>query len=151
MSISKLRPRTWIVTVIVLAALTGAAAAWYVNRGARSAETENDAAPQSVTSSQGPITITMTADPGTVTLDRDVLLLITVSAPSEMDVRLPDLTDRLKGFTVSGQYDRETEQEPGRVLRETHVRLTPVIADTYRVSPMAITYLDRSSSPPREG
>jgi hypothetical protein len=107
--------------------------------------------PVSVESSYGPITITLTAEPGEVALDRDTLLQIAVSAPTEMDVTLPDITDRLHGFMLSGQYDSEADTDTGRFTRNTHLRLTPIIADAYRVAPMAITYRDNSSSPPLEG
>lgn len=107
--------------------------------------------PASIESSYGPITITMSAEPGEIALERDTLLCITVSAPTEMDVTLPDITDRLHGFMLSGQYDRETDTDTGRFSRETHIRLTPIIAEAYRVAPMAITYRDNSSSPPLEG
>lgn len=151
MSVLNMRARLWVAGLISLAVLAGIAGILFMNRGDRPSAEAGDAPPLSVTSSQGPIAVTLTAEPGAVTLDNDVLLRITISSPSEMDVRLPDLTDRLQGFTVSGQYDHDPEQKPGRILKETHVRLTPVISDRYRVSPMAITYLDRSTSPPREG
>ena len=104
----------------------------------------------SVKSSQGPVTITMSAEPGTVQLSRDTLLRILISAPSEMEVIVPDLTDRAQGFMISGQYERDPQSEAGRTQREIQVRLTPMIADHYRIAPIAITYLDKSSSPPTE-
>ncbi|MDA1044978.1 MAG: hypothetical protein O3C57_07125, partial [Verrucomicrobia bacterium] len=107
-------------------------------------------APLSVESRHGPITITMSAEPGTVQLDHDTLVRILITAPSEMDVKLPDLTDRAQGFNINGQFERDPQSEAGRTRREIQLRLTPVISDGYRIAPLPITYIDNSSSPPTE-
>ncbi|MDA0990054.1 MAG: hypothetical protein O3A51_04820 [Verrucomicrobia bacterium] len=99
----------------------------------------------------GPITLEINASPARVALERDLLLTIRYNAPSEMDVQLPSLVDRLEGFALAGSYAREPETTDGHTTRELHVRLTPMIADRYRIAPFAVRYTDHSVTPPLTG
>jgi len=99
----------------------------------------------------GPIRVTLTADPGRVELDKDILLTIRVVSPSEMDVALPSLEDRLQGFTLAGSYSDEPATREGTTTLAYHARLTPLLADRYRIAPMPIQYMDKGPSPPVTG
>ena len=101
--------------------------------------------------SHGRVKVIITADPPQVELHRDILLTISVTAPSEIDIEMPQLDDRLEGFMLSGTFDREPSRQGGQVTWERHARLTPVLAAEYRLAPMAITYTDRSRSPAEKG
>jgi len=98
--------------------------------------------------SWGPVKILVTADPAKVDLTRDVVLTFEVTAPAEVDVTIPPLEGRAEGFSVGGSFDDEPATQDGKVTRVRHVRLVPGIADRYRLSPLAVTYVDRSTSPP---
>lgn len=114
---------------------------------------QEDAAaePRVETTSWGPVEVSLTFTPGQVSVNRDLRLEIRMTAPSEMDLTLPDLSDRLEGFADNGQYERDPVVANGKATRVVHVRLTPVVSRRYRVAPFAIQYTDRSVSPPLEG
>lgn len=90
----------------------------------------------------GPVSVSLTFDPPVVRLDRDILLTLRLTAPTNVAVRLPVLETRLKGFTMSGNYDGPAKISRGTAVRTRNIRLTPVISDEYRVAPMAITWKD---------
>jgi hypothetical protein len=94
--------------------------------------------------SYGRIQLTITVDPPKVELHKDVLLTIRTVTPSDVEVTLPALDDRLTGFVLSGVIDDEPFTKDGKTTAERRARLTPVLADEYRISPMPIRYNDRS-------
>jgi len=98
----------------------------------------------------GPIELTVIADPPQVHLDRDILLTLRVCAPSNMEVRLPSLKDRLKGFVLNGEFTRDGTSGAGKPVKEYCFRLTPTLADEYRIAPMAITWINRGQTPPAD-
>ena len=97
--------------------------------------------------SSGPVELIFTLQPDRVELNKDVMLQIAVTVPSEIDVQLPPLADRLTGFVLNGTFDHEPYSQEGKTLWTRNVRLTPVISDEYRIAPMSITYVDKSKSP----
>jgi hypothetical protein len=99
------------------------------------------------TFNSGLIQLTMTADPAQVHLDRDILLTFRVSSPSNMEVRLPPLENRLKGFVLNGSFSREAVEKDGKANREYCFRLTPTLAEEYRIAPMAVTWSDLGKYP----
>lgn len=101
--------------------------------------------------SWGAVEMAMVFDPPTVRYDRDVLLTIRTTVPSEVDVGLPPLDDRVRGFILAGSYSHDPVTHAGKTTRELHVRLTPVIAEEHRIAPFAVSYTDRSTSPSRSG
>lgn len=86
------------------------------------------------------VTLTITLDPGSVSLERDIVLSLKLTHPESLAVTLPPLADRLQGLLAASSFDRETTpaDDQGYVTRERIVRLTPLIADEYRLAPMAI-------------
>lgn len=95
-----------------------------------------------------PLQITLTIDPGSVSVDHDVLAILRIQAPSQTDVTLPPLEDRFQGFAVSGAYDAEPSQKDGRTTLERRIRLTPLVADEYRLAPLVVQYVNRGRNPP---
>jgi len=104
----------------------------------------SNAAPRVEKMASGPVELIITADPSQVHLDRDILLSIKTIAPSNINVRLPPLDNRLTGFTLSGAFDREPVAQDGAIARDHCFRLTPLVAAEYRLAPIAITYTDTS-------
>lgn len=100
--------------------------------------------------SWGPVEFTLTAEPPIVHLDRDTVLTLTLTTPSEVDIAFPSLSDRLTGFTIAGTIDRDPVTQNGQTKRVRRLRLTPVVAAEHRVAPLAVEYTDRSASPPRK-
>lgn len=97
-------------------------------------------APQETTVTDGPVTVMLKADPGSVLLDRNIVFTIRVTAPKHVKVQLPPIGDRLQGFIGAGQFDRKPQTDGARVTTERVIRLTPLIADEYRIAPMPIPY-----------
>ncbi len=118
---------------------------------AAGAPADEGAAPRSVSAGHGSVKAALTLSRSTVRLDRDILLSIEVTAPTEVHVTLPELGSRLGGFLLSGAYDDTPTVGTGQHVYRRHARLTPIVADEYRIAPVVITYLDQSSSPPRPG
>lgn len=105
-------------------------------------------APQPVEAiSSGPIDLAIIADPAQVHLDRDILLTLRVCAPSNIEVRLPPLENRLKGFVLNGAFTRDGNDASGKAAREYCFRLTPTLADEYRIAPLAVTWVNRARQP----
>jgi hypothetical protein len=120
--------------------------------GCRGTEKETTKSPPRIENmSKGPIEVIFTAEPPQVRFDRDILLTIRITAPSEIEVNLPQLDDRLQGFRLSGFIDEEPIAQAGKVTRERHARLTPILSREYRIAPMAIVYTDHSRSPAETG
>lgn len=109
------------------------------------AVTSPDPAPRVVETSKSGISVTFTFDPPVVRLDRDILLTIRTTSPTNLAVKLPPVENRVTGFTVSGTYDGHTTLKAGKTTRERHVRLTPRLSGEYRIAPMAITWKDPAS------
>jgi hypothetical protein len=90
----------------------------------------------------------MQIDPPRVSLDRDCLFSLRVTAPTGMDVRLPELGGRVAGMTINSTYDRDPTSTDATVTVERLASLTPQVAETYRIAPMAIGYRPHGSSAP---
>ncbi|MDI6774602.1 MAG: hypothetical protein QME60_04300 [Verrucomicrobiota bacterium] len=104
-------------------------------------------APRVEKSSFGSIEVTITADPPTVELDRDMLLTVHATAPTEITVLLPSPDDRLKGFVLNGMIDRGVQAEGGKVTVERQFLITPVVSDEHRLGPIAIPFANRTRGP----
>lgn len=94
--------------------------------------------------SWGKVTVVISADPPAVRFDRDILLSIRITTPAGVEAPLPALEDRVRGFVLSGHYDSEPIEEKGQTTLERHARLTPLLADEYRLAPIPIQYHDES-------
>ncbi|MDD5483397.1 MAG: hypothetical protein PHP98_07080 [Kiritimatiellae bacterium] len=101
--------------------------------------------------SSGQIELAVLAEPAQVHLDRDILLTLRVCAPSNMEVHPPALSDRLKGFALSGSFIRSGPPAAGKFVREYCFRLTPTLADEYRIAPLAVAWTNHAVSPPAAG
>ena len=99
----------------------------------------------------GPLSAVVSAQPAAVEFNKDTLLSIRVTAPSNVVVRFPSMDDRLSGFTLAGAFEREPVASDGNLVRELCVRLTPVVGAEHRLAPMAITYEDHRRDPPESG
>jgi hypothetical protein len=98
--------------------------------------------------SWGPVHVALTVSPSVVDVTRGVELVFAITAPPEIDVTLPSLNDRAQGFTVGGQFEDDPVVKDGKKVRAVHVQLTPVVAEKYRIAPMAIEYVDKAVQPP---
>jgi hypothetical protein len=110
---------------------------------------ENSAKPLTVDMSSGLVRLTVTVEPPDVHLSRNTLLTIEAAAPTGVEVTLPPLTDRVQGFLVS---DANTVTVPGAeetVLRTAAI-LIPLVAEEYRIAPMAVRWTDKRSGGARE-
>lgn len=107
-------------------------------------------APRVETFSSGPVEVSITADPPAVDPARDILLTIRLSAPTNVEVHLPPLNDRFQGLVMNGEFEDESRTSGGMMVKERHLRLTPELAEKYRLAPIAVTYTDRSKESVKE-
>ncbi|MEI8121601.1 MAG: hypothetical protein WCI20_06085 [bacterium] len=101
---------------------------------------ESATQPRVEETSQGSVTVAFSFDPPVVRLDRDILLTIRITSPTNVTVNLPPLENRVKGFVVAGSFDGHPVVREGKSIRERNVRLTPQISSEYRIAPMAATW-----------
>lgn len=98
--------------------------------------------------SSGRIAVSLAATPGTVSLDKPVILTLTLSTPESVNATWPELADRFEGFGPPEVYETGARTEKGRTRRELRVRLTPLAASEYRLKPLAILFRDPASEKP---
>ena len=103
---------------------------------------------KSIQKKHSPFEATLTITPGTVMLDRDTFLKVTVKTPSTFKISIQTPEDRFEGFIKNGEINTETEINEGRII-EKKIRLTPLVASEYRIAPLIISYEDNSSPPLR--
>jgi hypothetical protein len=108
-------------------------------------------APRSEDFSWGPVHAQFVIDPGSVDLTREMQLTVTVTAPPDLEITLPALNDRLQGFSLNGSFEDEPETREGKKVRTIHYQLTPLVAERYRIAPMAVEYTDHAVNPPQKG
>lgn len=111
--------------------------------GCKDESPEADVGPRVENITSGPVKLTITAGPGTVRLDRDVMLSVRATCPSDVLVRIPDIGDRLTGFVLKGELGTEPVESQGTTISERRFRLSPLVSDEYRLGPMAIVYRNR--------
>lgn len=111
------------------------------------ARADNKVASRVEDMSYGEVTFKVTVAPAKVEFDRDTLVTFRVSAASELVIEIPPVEDRLEGFVVSGSFDTEPHEERGKTTWERHVKLSPTLASTHRIAPMAVKVTDRSRNP----
>lgn len=88
----------------------------------------------------GSVSVSLSFDPPVVRLDRDILLTVLFSSPTNVMIKLPPIENRVKGFSVSGSYDSPAKIVGNKTLRSRNIRLTPLISKEYRIAPMAVTW-----------
>lgn len=96
----------------------------------------------------GPLRIRIEVNPGTVALDRDLVVSLAVTAPVTLDILLPELTDRFGGLNVNSSFDRDPVRRNDTITVQRRASLTPIIGNPYRIAPMAVGYRTRGSSEP---
>ncbi len=124
-----------IAIAILIIAFTGCDKA-----GTKAAVSSDKGEPLSFDNSRGAIQAVLLFDPGTVDYKRDVIMSLKITAPSSISVTMPELSDRMKGFIISGQYDKEPVHDGGKTIQERTVKLTPLLSDEHRIAPMPIVY-----------
>jgi hypothetical protein len=96
------------------------------------------------------VVVRVTLEPPVVPFHRQARFSITVDAPSDADVKLPDMTDKFGGLSVYGlpEYQAESLDE-GRVRITETYRLDPIIPRDYIIEPVVVTWgADQSSTTP---
>lgn len=96
---------------------------------------------------KGDVTVNLTAEPEVIDPAQDVMLTITVTAPTGVHPILPDLQDRFQGFSMAEDFTSEPIEANGRTLITQRWKLTPEpAADRYRLAPFAITVKEGTSA-----
>ncbi len=100
--------------------------------------------------SSGEVSLKLEATPDKVSPAEDLMLTLTVEAPSHLAVALPDLRDRFSGFATAEDFATDPAEANGRSRQTYRWRLTPEPASSrYRLAPFAVETSDKRSSPPQ--
>ncbi len=100
--------------------------------------------------SNGDVSIKLDATPDKVSPAEDLMLTLTVEAPSHLTVTLPDLRDRFSGFSTAEDFASDPVEANGRTRQTYRWRLIPEpAAKRYRLAPFAVTAHDKRSAPPQ--
>ena len=95
----------------------------------------------------GDIKVNLSAEPEIVDPARDLMLTITVTAPSGLHAILPDLQDRFQGFSMAEDFTSEPIEAGGQTMINQRWKLTPEpAAERYRLAPFAIAVKDSTST-----
>jgi hypothetical protein len=100
--------------------------------------------------SNGEVSLKLEATPDKVSPAEDLMLTLTVEAPSHLTVTLPDLRDRFSGFATAEDFATDPVEANGRTRQSYRWRLTPEpAAKRYRLAPFAVDTSDKRSTPPQ--
>lgn len=135
---SRQRIRSWLLLLSLVAV-----------SGSLSQATAETPAPFTADLSQSDVQIRLTAEPAQVRMDRDLILTLQITAPSHLNVTLPDLRERFRGFRVADGFVTDPVTANGSTRTEQHWRLTPDLMRTYRLAPFAVQVADTRTPPPR--
>jgi hypothetical protein len=100
--------------------------------------------------SSGEVSLKLEALPDKVAPAEDLMLTLTVEAPSHLAVALPDLRDRFSGFATAEDFATDPVEANGRTRQTYRWRLTPEpAAKRYRLAPFAVTTQDKRLQAPQ--
>ena len=98
--------------------------------------------------SSGEVSIKLEATPDKVSPAKDLMMTLTVEAPSHLAVTLPDLRDRFTGFATAEDFATDPVEANGRMRQTYRWRLTPEpAAKRYRLAPFAVGIQDKRTVP----
>ncbi len=89
------------------------------------------------------VAFTLETETETIDLGRNVRVTLMAKAPSNVEVTLPDLTTRLRGFTDAESLEAEPVRgKDGQVTRSVEWKLVPEpCAPEYRIAPFVVTVM----------
>ena len=89
---------------------------------------------------QGGVDLTVDSETKVIDPAKSVFLTVTMKAKASVKAEMPDLRDRVVGFSLAEDFDEEPKTETdGRVTRVTNWRLVPEpCASVYKVKPFAV-------------
>ena len=90
--------------------------------------------------SQGGVDLTIDADSARIDPARSVFLRVEVTAPSDRKATLPDLRDRVQGFSLAEEFSEDPKTgNDGSVTQVMHWRLLPEpCAAVYKIRPFVV-------------
>jgi len=97
--------------------------------------------------SRGPVKASISVVPARIRFDREMIMKLRVIAPSEVEIKLPPLSECVEGFTVANITDENFKTDEGIIVTGKVARLVPYPSSEYWIGPVVIEYLDRSYSP----
>ena len=95
---------------------------------------------------QGPVKLSIKIDPGKADFKRNTLVKISAFTDKRIEVEIPPLENRFQGFTPNETSTQSLQNDDGTVTSIKIIRLTPVIADEYRIAPIPIVYTDKRTA-----
>lgn len=103
-------------------------------------DTRHSAAALLRATERGPVQVSITVDPPRVRYERDTLVTVRLTAPTNIVAALPDMQDRFTGMLWNGSYDDEPHVRDGQRIQTRHARYTPQLEPEYRLKPLVIVY-----------
>ena len=87
------------------------------------------------------IELSIDADRGTVDPARSVFLTVRMKVPADVKAAVPDLRDRLRGFSLAEDFaDSPVKNGDGSVTEVVNWKLVPEpCAEEYKIAPFAVT------------
>ena len=100
--------------------------------------------------SSGEVSIKLESSLDKVAPAQDLMLTLTVEAPSRLAVAIPDLRDRFSGFVTAEDFATDPVEANGHKRQVYRWRLTPEpAAKRYRLAPFAVDVQDLRCTPPQ--
>ena len=98
--------------------------------------------------SNGDVVLKLDAAPDKVSPAENLMVTLTVEAPSQLVVTLPDLRDRFSGFAMAEDFATDPVEANGRTRQTFRWKLTPEpAAQRYRLAPFAVETHDKRTAP----
>ena len=99
---------------------------------------------------EGGVKATLSAEAPALARETPLLATLRVETPAAEAPTLPDLRDRLRGFSLVEDFPEGRQTAAGRALATWRLRLTPAPEGPWRILPMALTLRDRQTGATRQ-
>ena len=99
---------------------------------------------------EGGVKATLTAEADALSREAPLLATLRLETPAAETPTLPDLRDRLRGFTLVEDFPEGHQEAAGRAQTRWRLRLTPAPEGPWRILPMALTLRDRQTGATRQ-
>ena len=93
------------------------------------------------------IHVTILATPAKLHLNKDLFFNITIEAPPEVSIILPDFAPLCRGLTLVSEFDTPAIIKNNKTLHTHRILLRPKISPIYAIKPFSISYKNRSYNP----
>ena len=97
------------------------------------------------------INITILATPAKLHINKDLFLNITIEAPPEVSIILPNFAPLCTGLTLVSEFDAPAIMTKNKTIHTHRILFKPKISSKYAIKPFSIRYKDRCYNPAATG